>query len=592
MNFREMNLINNVLIIPPHEYRYCRYCPREEIAHPLKLKSIVDSALNWDIYRHNMDTFYMTWLPWFRYYKSYNENLHTSLVHILTEKPSMFSLFKNIIYNPDYTLANLKNKSISANLRNDLNNWLTIWWNCPFLITIPIIHDSRGAFITDNLFPPRRMYLHNSPSEEYLDLQLTHQSYTICNGLTLFLAFHRLGIINANIAAPILKNFIDMNRPHIFQDVTDTWYNLYYGTAIGHIADFPSYYISSGPNFAHINVIRLFEADFDYQFAQTIVPTTIIYTSPLIAMFPYFNTTNWNYFQSNEIWLNTLNINYENGDLLYPDITGFIHAMLTTKRSWKYWQCNYEEILDNLAQCYISVEKLLEDLIQCCCYYYIYGSPYHNKSLKKKIRVMWNDIINTLDKTKTILPPIFNRYILKHQMCERLIHVGRIGALWMNEMPYGLLKDIFNKYINQLNIYTPINYVIITEHIEVLRIIYPDIECTHIRHRENDEIDIMSNNGTHNINNLNIVTNQVINTIMNNNRYVLHKSPINILRDSFTRSEMNIFYTNRIYKRILYKLCTIYKAFGIKIQGSLYNNHLIGNLIINYLKNNKNLLIE
>ena len=102
------------------------------------------------------------------------------------------------------------------------------------------------------------MYLQDLPSQEYLNLQLTHQSYTICNGLTLFLAYHRLGLINASIAYPILKDFIELNRPHIFQDVTDTWYNLYYGTAISHIADFPSIYVSFGPNFAHINILNLF----------------------------------------------------------------------------------------------------------------------------------------------------------------------------------------------------------------------------------------------------------------------------------------------------------------------------------------------
>ena len=107
MNFREMNLINNALLIPPNEYRYCRYCPREEIAHPLKLKAIIDnSILQWEVHQYDMDTFYISWLPWYRTYKNYNEILHTSLFHILTEKPCMFTLFRNIINNPQYTKQN------------------------------------------------------------------------------------------------------------------------------------------------------------------------------------------------------------------------------------------------------------------------------------------------------------------------------------------------------------------------------------------------------------------------------------------------------------------------------------------------------
>ena len=588
MNFREMNLINNALLIPPNEYRYCRYCPREEIAHPLKLKAIIDnSILQWELHHYDMDTFYISWLPWYRTYKNYNEILHTSLFHILTEKPCMFTLFRNIINNPQYTKQNLKNNySMKNNFKFELNNWLSKWWNCPFLITIPIIHHSRGAFITDNLYPPRRMYLQDLPSQEYLNLQLTHQSYTICNGLTLFLAYHRLGLINASIAYPILKDFIELNRPHIFQDVTDTWYNLYYGTAISHIADFPSIYVSFGPNFAHINILNLFEADYDYQFAQTIIPTSVVYTSPLIAMFPYFNSTNWNYFQTQDQWLNIINIDYDNGDILYPDICGFIHAMLTTKTSWKYWKENYEEILNNLALCYVSTEKLIEDLIQTCCYYYNYGSPYHNKSLKKKLRVMWNNIILTLDTTQTIVPLIFNRYILKHQMCERLIHIGRAGALWMNELPYNLLKDIFDIYKTRLNIFTSLNYVIISEHIDVLRIIYPDIS-----HTNEPSYNLEFNNNL----NMNIIANNVIDTLLNQHRYSIHRTPVYILRESFPRSVMNVFYNKYVYKKIITKLCTIYKAFGLYKNtntGAIYTNCTIGYLLLNYFKLNKNCLID
>jgi hypothetical protein len=76
--------------------------------------------------------------------------------------------------------------------------------------------------------------------------------------LTLFLAYHRLGIIPARIAQPILHHFVAEHHPFIFQDVTDVWHDLYYNTAIGNIADFPALYLSFGPNFAHLNIIKLF----------------------------------------------------------------------------------------------------------------------------------------------------------------------------------------------------------------------------------------------------------------------------------------------------------------------------------------------
>jgi hypothetical protein len=70
-----------------------------------------------------------------------------------------------------------------------------------------------------------------------------------------------------------------------------------------------------------------------------------------------------------------------------------------------------------------------------------------------------------------------------------------------------------------------------------------------------------------------------------------------MLSESLQYSELNIFYNNYIIKRIVSRLCAIYKGFGYSNgvsyeDGTLYNNHMIGFLILEYLKNNKNLLIE
>jgi transposase len=191
-------------------------------------------------------------------------------------------------------------------------------------------------------------------------------------------------------------------------------------------------------------------------------------------MFPYFNENNWNYFSSHEAWLTIDTMNLD--DILFPDIVGFIHSMLTTKNTWKYWTNHSNEILDNLANCYISIDKLIEDLLQACVYYNLYNSPYYyKKSLKRKTRMMWKTIMIKLDENKVIIPKIFNRYILKQQLYERLHYMEFDGPLWINELPYSLLKDIFDLYSDRINIFTGVNYIILTENITVLRQIYPDI---------------------------------------------------------------------------------------------------------------------
>jgi hypothetical protein len=143
MNYREINLINNTIIIPPNEHRSSKYCPREEIAHPLKLKAIIDNLprlFQWDRHTYNQNTFHLTWVEWSKIYKSYNDYITTSLFHVLTEKPAMFNIFNLIISNPDYINLTKHSKFTDPDLYNtyitELSQWIMKWWNTPFLITI------------------------------------------------------------------------------------------------------------------------------------------------------------------------------------------------------------------------------------------------------------------------------------------------------------------------------------------------------------------------------------------------------------------------------------------------------------------------
>lgn len=610
-----MNLINNALIIPPNETRHCRYCPREEIAHPLKLKAVVDAInipptsipLQWQIFNNNINVYYTSWLPWYKMYRHYDDYIHTSLFHIVTERPAMFTLFSKLVNNPLYSRENCKPRSSEAiDYTRELHDWLLRWWNSPFLITIPIMHNRNGAFITDNMYPPNRMWLNDYPPGQYLDLQLTHQSYTIANGLTLFLAYHRLGIITANIAYPILNSFIKITDPHVFQDVTDVWYNLYYSTTIPHIADFPAYYVAMGPHFAHENVVRLFDTLVDFQFSELMIPTTIVYTSPYVTMFPYFNTALWKHYKSHDSWLNTANIEIDTGDVIFSDISGFIHGILSTKRSWKYWEANYEELLVSIAESYISVEKLLEDLLQTCSYYYKYGSPYHNRSLKRKVRKIWNNVLEILDIDHVFIPDLFKKFILKYQLFERLMYVGRANLLLFNELPYALLKDIFRIYNNQLDIYTKTNYIIISQHIEVLRIIYPDIvhqlalieNAPTIAPAQQPPQPPQPAQPNAAAGNLNILANNIIDVLLTTPRYYIRRSILQLMKECFYRSTIKTFHENYIEKRILFKLCAIYKAFGMYTNNNTYtvgplsNNYNVGCILIEYLKIHPNLLIQ
>jgi len=598
MNYREIHLINNATYISPNEIRSTKYCPREEIAHPHKLCTIIENIpTHWDTHTYDHNPFYCAWFQWNKEFVSYDKHITTSLFHIVVERPAMFKTFKDIIENIEYsnkgTLGkideldedeidklNLEEPSFS----HALKEWLVRWWNCPFLITIPILHDENGPFLTNNTYSPIRISLNTYTPQEYLSLQLNHRSYTVANGLTLFLAYHRMGLINASITAPILREFVRTHDPYIFQDINDSWHDLYYGNNVAQIADFPAYYICTGPNFAHENIIRIFEPLLDYNFALNIYPTGVIYTSPYSAMFPHFNAKIWEQFRENEDWLNLQAVDRPAGDVIYPDISGIFHGVMTTKGSWRYWLNNFDDILMKLAECYISRDKLLEEIFQTCSYFYKYGSPHiYKKFFKKKVRHIWNASLFILDFNKQIIPIVFTRYLLKYHMYSRFKALGHyMENLLIHEMPYGLLKDILKAGCDKITMYNIVKFHIISNHIDVIRTVYSDIEYSAIPVQVPD-------NGNQGDDNVGAVVTQQIVTIP---RYIIHRNNIRIFKDSIPRTIMSVFYNTYIEKTVISRLCTVYKSCGMfSGEGTLYDSYTVGKLIIDFLKTHKDYLI-
>jgi len=577
MNYNEIHLINTILINLPGQIPDYRYCPREEIAHPIKLQYITEnSPTYWNKYIHSNNTFFVSWIPWYRKYTFYDEVIYTSVFHVLTEKPALFSLFQDTI-----SSINMKDKTKDRESIEKLSQWLKDWWNEAFLITVPIMHSTRGSFICNSNYPYNNFSLEEYCPDDYLQCLLDNQAYTVGNGLILLLAYHRLKIIPARILQPILTEFLKDHEYYIYQNVNDAWHTLYYGTRIVHIADFSAFYICMGPDFAHENIINLFASYFDFNFPiNNIYPNIIFYTTPYSAGFPYFNTVLWEQFRKiDDDWLS--NIDYdESRDIVKPDIYGLIHGLLSTKTSWKYWLNNSTDILYSIAIVYTSMDKLFEDILQICSYYYTYGSHYHTRSLKKKVHQFWDITQQILDKDYKYSFSIFKKYALKYQVYERVKSIQCRSTLLINEIPYPLLKNIVATSNISENFYIKTKYIIMSGYIDILKRIYPDIEdYTFI---EDDEILLVDNALIYKI-----------------PQYILKRSLIKFFKESSRRSVMNIFYYSYIEKRILSRLCAIYKAFGMYLNehcayesGTLYNNHTVGCIILEFLKNNKTFLIE
>ena len=560
MNYKEIHLINNTFIIPPNYNEDYKYCPREEIVHPVKLQIIVENIpIQWDTHDYNNETYNVAWFPWCKKYTLFDSCIYSSVFHILIEKPALFATFNRIV----------SNKVVHA---KELTQWLQTWWDTPFLITTPIFHSIHGPFICKSSYPPTKKSLDRHIPQEYLNLQLDNQSYTFGNGLILLLAYHRLGILSARITTQVIEPLLKNNPEYIYQNVTDKWHWLYYGTRISHITDFPAYYLCMGPNFAHINIVRRFKSYMDFHFSLDMTTHYIQYTSPFSAMFPYFNSCLWKELSENNNWLDCDPAMYE---YIYADMNGFVNGILSTKRSWKYWLVNYISLLNDLVSTCVSIEKLLEDIFYICSYNYIYGSSYSSKRYKGKIRQFWNTCLVVLDKNKLYSYHILKRYALKYQLFEKMTTINRHTTIIVNEFPYALLKDI-NAY-SEINSYYKTNYIIMTPYINILRLFYEDIQI-HIPEEDETSQNLL---------------------ILTLPKYTLSRSIIQLFKEASPRSTMCKFYDSYIHRRIISRLCAIYRGFGmymcggnINIESSVYDKYLVGVLLIEFLKNNKNLLVE
>jgi hypothetical protein len=564
MDHHELNLLNNAIYVTPHESRDCKFCPREEIAHPEKLALLVNNQnLQWDIYQKGTNTFFMTVIPWYRVYQCYGQYIYTSHFYVLTEKTSMFSSL--------YIILQLDTTSVEY--YDQLYNWVINWWNTSFLISIPILHCNSGPFIINNTFPPERITLCDCLQQDYCEKLLDHQSYTIANGMTLILGLHRIKRISAYILKPLLDNFMKIESPFIYQDVSDTWSQLYYASSISQIADFPWYYTCMGPQFAHENIVEIFRPENieDYDTHLFISQNQFVFTSPQCAMFPFFNPCLWERHNEMLPWLDPSNIDSENGDILYPDIAGCIHGILTTKGSWRWWKKNNFEMLTQIKNAYISQEKCIEDLLQVCSHYYWFGSPYTHKYYRKKIRYIWNCIIRVIDMNLSLIPRMIGRFIIKEHLCQKFILDGQPNQLWVNPMPFSMCKDFLRIYNSKISLYNTINFSIITNHSEILKRLFPD------SHSIEQKLRI-------------VYENQQEPTIIKVPSAVFNRSLITLFKYSFPDSALQTFYRFYIDKTIVTRLSIIYFTFGLK-NYSTTQFYTVGEIIIEFLKKNKDYLI-
>lgn len=575
MLYLELNLINQLYLVPPIDRRPVKFCPREEIADPLKLNKIINYINQWDYVTIMGESYFRGWIPWNKKWNFKNGVLNSSGVYVLTNHTNMFQSMKELLENPT---------------PDNVRDWLELWYDTCFLVSGPMLHFREldayhsDSYFVNNRYPVQRVSF-NLFATDYLSQMILSQSYTICNGLTLLLAMYRLSYISmeslayATSVLPRDGDNIDTNF-----NVAEVWSVLYNFHPTPHIADNPWYYLLMSKQKISYDITNLFkpslenidnEEFFHMQVSQTMI--TAVYSTPNTVSIQHFDKEKWD---------NLLNTNWplppfaldddpEDTDTFIADMSSLFLNAVRTKTSWKWWNNNKITLFNKLLEHFdfkIPYDTYYE-IINACLNLYINSKEHFPRLPYNRIRKIWNDIIINLDPYFINTNTFLHKTIIKYFLVDKLSNYDGTPTFVITNiasMPYVFLKDVFDNYSDKINIYNE------------KRI------CIYSKYR-NLIVNILQENSS----------NTKIELSDTDDNLLYYKSTlIYLFKSIIDTSIYGIFYKNYLEKRITNKLLSIKKGFGIVdgTEATICNKssdiHIVGIVMLNYLYDNKNELIR
>jgi len=358
VEYIESNVINQYYIYNDNTNRHYKI----EYADPNKLYKVhLNYKNNWKTIIKNSFIYYYLKIPW-----EHNKALY---FYILTDNIKLFETLPI----------------------NNFKDWLNENHNETFLITglvyniedIKIIY--RNNYLDDLIHP---VQLDNLEEVTEISRIIKFNCYSIGSGLTLLLAYHRLGLIKSRILySPLKEWYIVYKRDNLYFKINDNWSQLYYKNVPTMIADFPFYYLCFGPNFASNRIRRIFFSKQDQSLIQYAKEENkLVVANALTAMYPYFDKYIF------EKYKRTFS-SYISSYIM--DVNGYVKSIISTNKSWIYWKktqhANIIELL-KITKNSDDIYNLMKNIL------YVAFILYSNKSYdKRKIRELWNIFVDYLD---------------------------------------------------------------------------------------------------------------------------------------------------------------------------------------------------
>lgn len=438
MHYIEMNMINQLHVRPFGSRIITGCCPREEIADPEKLYRFVNGIrMSWDIFNYNDQPYYRAYIPWMKKWNFKGDIIVNSVgLYVLTECPSMFRSMKKIIADPNVT---------------HLSEWLRDWWHVPFIISSPV-YGKREAnqiipvpFFINNRYMSQTIPLHGD--DDALTQMLGAEGYTICNGLTLFLAMARLEEIPEHECFEALQELtqvVDMT-PEMISPIPVTWTHFYLAHTTPHVSDHPWIYARMGDQPAYnsiCNLLSLLEDGFVLQFGHNDVGSITSLGSSLLPYRPY------------EMYWPVPPLSLEDEDTYRPDICSFVLGVVRTRKSWKWWMDHGSKYIIRRTCCFFpKMEDALHAWLSVLSNFYECAKEHTPRLPYSRIRTLWLQVMKTIDPQCVLMPKLLRRIMIKEYVTEELSNRGYLVLHQTIHFSFNLLKDIFELYKDDLQLW-------------------------------------------------------------------------------------------------------------------------------------------
>lgn len=581
MKYHEIFLMNQIYVTHPTIRIPPRLCPRDEISHPNKIIDIIFMPQQrWRAIEINQRNVQYRRIE---YDKEFYDDISSSHLYVISEKLLIFE----------------DARRVDTHSSEDMLSYLSKHHSNMFVITCPVFRFFRNSQQLDTYYSIPVNVLNNQVFIEMgtiLELRnlIDTQCYTVCNGLTIFLAMVRGGVWSPKEAGIALKKWVSMNNQQLFTDADDIfdelWQYLYTIHPVPMIANFPAYYATMYPPvpcsfFTHLKIEDSIPLS---QFIQDIDGNNVkcLYASPITSMFPYFNKSIFDYYNpkfldhdtndENILFQTPFELDYE--DLQQLDIEGFIIGIIRSRRAWKWWKQNGPVYLRKIWDLNNSSHSFFNHFLQIL--FYLYDRPYKNiKYSKSRIRSIWNMALIVFNISHFDIYMCIATNVIK----KTVYNTFNVTRLFKN-MPMSFLIDVFTYYHdinndinnninkNKIEWFCNHKYKLYTHHDTnvMLAAFAPFIHLND----EPDEPDEILNDNDH--------------------EYILTCSIYNLLK---LDPDYNLFIKHIIDKRIAKKILCIDKIFGLQQDESTVlnisdsNAYVIGMIFKDYLQSHRENLI-